>query len=184
MGLQRIDDPRLLDAIEHLYAVFGRYPARPVDGCPCCVTREDQAALAAAPLRALGEEHLSRYGNKALTTWGETPDFKHFLPRLLELAAAGADWPIDLEHQARKLEYAGWRTWPTVEREAVVGLFSAAFRAAVVTFAPASSSRLTASAMSMVGEPSWARSAVPSRLPRPSVTSRSDAPTVNPRPPS
>jgi hypothetical protein len=124
-------DPRQLDAIAGLYAVFARYPQRSIEACPCCVSSEDLTRLARLPLRRLTERHLSTYAVKALTTWGDETDFKHFLPRLFELALDNDSWPLDLDHLAIKLEYAEWRRWPEHERAAVAELFAAAFTAAV-----------------------------------------------------
>lgn len=124
-------DPRQLDAIAGLYAVFARYPQRAIEACPCCVSSEDLTRLARLPLRRLTERHLSTYAVKALTTWGDEADFKHFLPRLFELALDSDSWPLDLDHLAIKLEYAEWQRWPEHERAAVAELFAAAFTVAV-----------------------------------------------------
>jgi hypothetical protein len=123
-------DPRQLDAIAGLYAAFARYPQRALEACACCASSEDLARLARLPLRRLSERHLSTYAVKALTTWGDEDDFKHFLPRLFELAIDADAWPLDLDHLAIKLEYSDWRRWPEHERAAVAELFAAAFHGA------------------------------------------------------
>jgi hypothetical protein len=93
----------LAGARQRLAAAFAAYPARhPVAGCPCCVTAEDQQALAGGD--------LGRFSAKALTTWGAVEDFKHFLPRLLD---------FDLDRSLNKLAYADWRQWPQPEQQAV-----------------------------------------------------------------
>ncbi len=115
-------------ALETLYSVFSGYPlARKIKGCPCCVSDEDKTLLHIRPLRELTAEDLSRYAFKALTTWGTENDFKHFLPRLLELAADPYDLSgeIDVEVLFGKLSYAKWRNWPLEEQQAVGLYFSA-----------------------------------------------------------
>lgn len=105
-----------MSALETLYATFSRYNGIHLEGCPHCTSFEDSAALRRAPVRRLGGE-LYRYLFKAMTTWGTDEDFKHFVPRLLELYASSADaWLL-----CDKLAYARWRSWPTLERGAVEG---------------------------------------------------------------
>jgi hypothetical protein len=110
------------EAVSNLYAVFGDAPlgAR-VEGCLHCVSEAEQVALAGKPLRDLSASDLSRYAFKAMTTWGDISDFKHFLPRLLELLAfdSAAGMGFEAEILLSKLEYAGWLAWPDDEQEAV-----------------------------------------------------------------
>lgn len=111
----------LTEAVEGLYEVFTDYPlARKIEGCPCCVSDEDESNLHRKPLRELTSEDLSRYAFKALTTWGTENDFKHFLPRLLELVteADSIACEIDVEVLFGKLHYADWYIWPEQERAA------------------------------------------------------------------
>lgn len=109
----------LQHAIESLYAVFARYP-RPdvVDGCYHCVSVEDKAKLNAHPLRELGDEELGRYSTKALTTWGEVDDLRHFLPRIFELVAEGS-YGANPEIVIGKLAIGEWKTWPPDEQQAL-----------------------------------------------------------------
>lgn len=112
-----------MNARDALYGAFSRHPLRRVvEGCPHCVSDEDQARLRAVPLHRLSAEQLDRYAFKAMTTWGEADDYRHFLPRILELACSdeGAAWPgLDPDLVARKMIDAGWRDWPADERAAV-----------------------------------------------------------------
>src|SRR5262245_16013964 len=76
-------------AVAGLYDVFALYRlGEVVEGCSHCVAVGDERALHRAPLRRLDGRSLGRYAFKALTTWGDVDDLRHFLPRLLELAAA------------------------------------------------------------------------------------------------
>ncbi|GLZ40842.1 hypothetical protein [Actinokineospora sp. NBRC 105648] len=93
-------------ATARLLEVFpGPLPAE-VDGCPCCVSAEDRAGLAAGSPAA-----LDRFAHKAMTTWGGVDDFRAYLP---ELAVAA-----DLDSLLAKLSYARWTRWAAVERDAV-----------------------------------------------------------------
>ena len=79
-------DNELEIAVEKLYKVFSRYSLRRhVEGCPCCVHEEDKRALESKPLQNLSAAELGRYSFKAMTTWGDKDDFRHFLPRIFEL---------------------------------------------------------------------------------------------------
>src|SRR5689334_4808434 len=77
-------------SVENLYTVFARYPLAEIEHCKCCVTPEENARLSAKPLRELTEADFGRYPGKAITTWGHDEDYKHFLPRLLELVLTDA----------------------------------------------------------------------------------------------
>lgn len=88
--------------------------------------------LARVPLRSLTCEQLSRYGFKAMTTWGDAEDYKHFLPRIVELACTreGRAWPgMSPELIADKLRMAEIATWPDVERAALSRVAVAAWGA-------------------------------------------------------
>jgi hypothetical protein len=53
-----------------------------------------------------------------MTTWGDVEDFKHFLPRLLELIATTG---LAYGHEVvlGKLEYAKWNEWEETEKDAI-----------------------------------------------------------------
>lgn len=114
----------LREAIEHLYKVFNKYPANPnMDGSPMYHDLAQwNRALLAKPLRELsidkGDEDLVVYYFKAMTTWGNVNDFKHFLPRIFELLTT---IPRGIEEWValNKLHYGHYETWPAVEQAAV-----------------------------------------------------------------
>jgi hypothetical protein len=123
--------PRSNHALEALYAAFCRYQGTHVSGGPHCVSFEDSAVLRRAPLRQLGGE-VYRYFSKAMTTWGTEDDFKHFIPRLLELYASSSDaWLL-----CEKLAYARWRSWPEPEQRAVESYLLARWRAKLAEHGP------------------------------------------------
>ena len=69
-----------------------------------------------------------------MSTLGTREDFKHFLPRLLELAA-DPDPPLGLGLEPggilMKLEYGECRKWPEAEQAALLDFFTASWRAAL-----------------------------------------------------
>ena len=106
-------------AIEDLYSTFDKYLLKShTDGCPCCVSDSDKERTHSKQLRKLEADDLSRYTFKAMTTWGNVEDFKHYLPRIFELLST-TDFSVDTFVVLGKLEYGKWRTWNENEQEAV-----------------------------------------------------------------
>jgi hypothetical protein len=127
------DDGRataLRDSIARLYEVFARYDVKdPVEGCQHCTSEADDRLLRSKPLHELAPADLERYAFKAMTTLGSVADFKHFLPRLLELYAHDAmSVGTDIEVAFSKLTYAKWNEWPAPERDAVKAFLLAYWR--------------------------------------------------------
>ncbi len=113
-------------AFERLYEAFARYAAVPMYGCPHCFSEADHARLRGKPLRELQPEDLDQYAFKAISTWGDTENFRYFLPRMLELLVRHGDaeggW-LTTEQVFEKLDYAGWRAWPVRDRDAIAAFF-------------------------------------------------------------
>lgn len=109
----------LAESTKSLYATFNAYP-KPirVEGCPCCVSAADQAALHRKPLRQLEPDDLNQYAFKAISTWGSVADFKHYLPRIFELMT-GDDFLTDTFVVVGKLPYAEWETWTDEEQSSI-----------------------------------------------------------------
>jgi hypothetical protein len=109
----------LRKSISELYRVFQPYRlGDDFTGCNHCVDPRESEKLAKARLQDLTLGDLRRYAFKAMTTWGEVRHFKHFLPRLFELAA-DAPGDFELEILFGKLQYAKWEEWSPVERDCV-----------------------------------------------------------------
>ena len=129
-------------AIGDLYATFAAYLLkRVIEGCPHCVSRADSDALHVRALDALTADDVRRYATEAMTTFGDAEDFKHFLPRLLELLAReveaegpGEDLGFNEEILGGKLALAGYAGWPAVEREAVERFLDAMWGALLARF--------------------------------------------------
>jgi hypothetical protein len=117
----------LAASVECLYDEFSTFALRPViEGCPHCINPNDQTPIHSKALRSLTAEDLQKYAWKAMTTWGNVDDFRHFLPRLLELLAEGDfAYFIDNEIITGKLRYAHWENWTKAQRGAVNDFFKA-----------------------------------------------------------
>lgn len=120
----------LWEALERAYRAFAeiaspRYLRAPPyrDGEGILLT------LTSKPLRVLAAEELGPYSGWAMTTVGSADDYRHFLPRILELATEGGSYSgLEPAVVADKLKYAGWTSWPVEQQAAVRGVFEAAFR--------------------------------------------------------
>lgn len=106
-------------ATEELYKTFDKYPFKStIDGCPCCVSDSDKSTLHSKQLKELEDEDISRYAFKAMTTWGNVNDFKHYLPRIFELAAT-RKLIVDTFVILGKLEYGNWKEWDNDEQNSI-----------------------------------------------------------------
>lgn len=115
--------PDLSDAIERLYQAFANYPLpKYTDPCLHCHTLEDEAKLHSRPLRLLEAEDLRDFASDSMSVWGDVPELKHFLPRILEFLAT-TDVPtyvfVEPEILLSKLRYARWLDWPEDEQTSV-----------------------------------------------------------------
>jgi hypothetical protein len=112
-------------AIQNLYDTFSIYPFKStMEGCPCCVSDSDKEKIHSKPLKDLNEDDLSRYAFKAMTTWGDTDDFKHYLPRIFELLAT-TDFIVDTFIVLGKLEYGKWQEWSNDEKATITNFLFA-----------------------------------------------------------
>lgn len=111
-------DEKLAQAIEQLYSAFERYPLRDrMESCPCCDGGASSRPLHTKRLRRLTGEDLRLFAFRSMTTAGDVDDFRHFLPRILEILPD--DFPVDKEVVLGKLTYGRWGEWPSNERKAV-----------------------------------------------------------------
>lgn len=134
--VRRYDWMELARAIDALYATFEPYTLKDrVDFCPHCELDASERQLHIRPLRDMTWADLWAYCPKAVTTFGDEFDLRHFLPRILELYVGdhrGA--PCCLFVTFGKLDQAGWTDWPAGEVTAVRE-FLAAWRRVLATAA-------------------------------------------------
>lgn len=116
------------EAVEGLYVTFSGYPL-PEDTmpCSCCHSADANDLLHAAPLRELQWEHLADYSIEALMVWGDLDCYRHFLPRIFELALTAGEWPKTPSPESifHVLRCGEWRTWPKQEQDAIERMLQA-----------------------------------------------------------
>lgn len=123
----------LHDAIERSYAAFAGM-ARPqkLHASPLRDAEGILRTLTSASLRDLKGEQVGPYSGWAITTVGDDRDYRHFLPRIFELAVTDPVWPgAEPPVMASRLNMARWRAWPAEQQAAVLHFFRAAFDAVV-----------------------------------------------------
>ena len=120
-------------AIERVYAAFAHVPCPTrLDASPLRDGKAILRGLRAAPLRQLSPEQVQGYASYAMTTVGTVNDYRHFLPRLLELAVRdGSALGTEPQAIAGKLVYGEWTNWGSAARDAVIWLFGAALDIAI-----------------------------------------------------
>ena len=110
----------LQESINNLYEVFQSYTVLGnlrERSCDCCVTDEEIKELLSKTLKEIQPDEIYHFMLSALTTYGDINDYKHFLPRILELTV-GYDFLTDF-HCYEKLNYANWKSWNENEIEAI-----------------------------------------------------------------
>ncbi|PKV51360.1 hypothetical protein ATE84_3444 [Aquimarina sp. MAR_2010_214] len=118
---------KLYTAVEKLYKIFEKYHLDATKlraySCPCCVTDEEIREIVVKPLKQLSEDELRYFSRSAITTFGTVEDYKHFLPRILELMYySKSDFLLDFTCY-EKLNYSEWETWSIEEQSAIEDYF-------------------------------------------------------------
>lgn len=137
------------DALDDLYGVFDRY-ARPktFPACSCCMPDEDgqwgdgrtiqlPAPGGPGPLRQLTIDDLGAFAENVPGTCGDLRSFKHYLPRLLELARDTEPYTVvdfpEFGEMIAKLahsddeEFVPWWDWPEDEQFAIQAFLTEAW---------------------------------------------------------
>lgn len=111
---------RLKNSIKNLYDVFEKYHGNLNMSGSSNYDNLDKwnKKLFSKSLRDLDEDDLSLYVGKAITTWGEKNDYKHFLPRILELTAEYRT-PYEIWIAFDKLAISDWNNWLEDEQRAI-----------------------------------------------------------------
>ena len=126
-------DGSLRSALEKAYEVFDSIPfPKRLETSPLRDGGKILRTLAAAPLRHLTSEQIGPYAGWAITTVGSERDYRHFLPRILELAV---EHPTHLGLMAPviagRIAMGKWFNWPVKQRAAVLNVFRIAFERTV-----------------------------------------------------
>jgi hypothetical protein len=114
---------KLDDIVQRAYDIFAPYIVQhPIHGSPISVTKQMQEKLATVLMRDATGDHLYRYLFKAMTTWGTDTDFKHYLPRFMELIVLDFQSLVWGEMVFKKLAYAQYEKW-SLEEVQIIGEF-------------------------------------------------------------
>ena len=111
---------RLKNNIKDLYETFGKYHSNQnMDGSPIYENLGKwNTELFSKPLTELDKDDLSRFTGKAMTTWGNANDYKHFLPRVFELTAE-LKTPYEIWIAFDKLTLAEFQNWEEKEQKVI-----------------------------------------------------------------
>ncbi len=115
----------LKESIDNLYTVFTAYTIEcelRARSCECCVSDQEIKLLLSKPLKELCANDLNYFMASAITTFGKVEDYKHFLPRILELMVDNLD-VVDDFLTYEKLNYSKWLNWNTEEIIALKSFF-------------------------------------------------------------
>ena len=112
----------LAESVENLYKQFQKYDLpEKIHGCPHCELDDAETKLHSVSLAQLSWDDFGVYPFKAMTTFGDELDFKHFLPRILELFTFdyfNSHYSFDIFLE--KLKYANWKSWENYERDSIL----------------------------------------------------------------
>lgn len=112
-------------ATENLYRTFSKYPFKSkIKGCPCCIAGFEKTTIHTKQLRDLEDDDISTYAFKAMTTWGDINDFKHYLPRIFELAST-RNLIVDSFVVLGKLDFSEWQEWDAQEQQTIKNFLKA-----------------------------------------------------------
>lgn len=122
LKLKSFNDPvDLKDIIKPVYSVFQKYSLNlEMEYCLCCVDKKEVLDLCKKELKFINMEEIERFAFKALSTWGNLEDFKHFLPRMLEIEVYKE---IGFHCLKSKLEYGTFDEWPMDEKNIIRDFF-------------------------------------------------------------
>lgn len=133
--------PELRDAVEEAYRIFpDERLVVPIGVCTCncCVSPDHEKAMASTPRRQLPLLLIREFTNSAHGRDDDLP--RHFLPRMCELTAEGAnicslDDTLGFKGPGvgtERVPYANYRTnWPPAEIAAIDAFYRALFRRAL-----------------------------------------------------
>ncbi len=111
------------ETITNLYEVFSKYPLNESMEASPLYSKEKVAkwnqSISTKPLREMSGDELSFIAFKVGYTWGNEKDYKHFLPRFLELIAEYKEGLIESFIVFKKLSYFLWQNWDEKEQHVV-----------------------------------------------------------------
>ena len=120
----------LNEIVEQSYKVFSKYKAvAPLDACTaCCLTKNQESELVSMAVRHIPFDLLYEYNTAAKTEKPSIEEFKHFLPRFLELTAELKFLHHDEEIVLSRFEYYDKKEWTDEEQEIIQAFGESYFR--------------------------------------------------------
>lgn len=120
---------RVREALDNVYRVFARHPPpKRLDASKVEDVDAIRCRLLGKPLASRTADDLGLFAFGAPMTIGTDRDYRHFLPRMLELSLQLNSQPgLDPRAIGARLAYTGWRQWSVEEIAAVEALFAAAW---------------------------------------------------------
>jgi hypothetical protein len=118
----------LYQTLPAIYEIFSKH-SKPKDFpiCQCCLSEDEKRDLLGRKLTELSADDLMSYASNVFLTVGSVPDFKYFLPRILDHSVNERfNWP-DPEVVFGKLKLAAWTDWPQGENNAIIDLLNEKF---------------------------------------------------------
>ena len=111
----------LRQAIKKSYSVFSKYQAKlPLDVCTdCCMTVDQTRELVNMSTQQIPFKLLYEYNTAAKSVLPKIEEFKHFLPRFLELTAELQFLHHSAELVLSRFEYYSIGEWTQEERETI-----------------------------------------------------------------
>lgn len=111
----------LRNIINDIYSVFSKYRVTiPLDVCTeCCLTANQESELVGMSLNQIPFELLYEYNTAAKTELPSIEEFKHFLPRFLELTAELKFLHHSAELILSRFEYYSEEEWTVEEMEII-----------------------------------------------------------------
>jgi hypothetical protein len=111
----------LRNIINDSYSFFSKYRVTiPLDVCTeCCMTPNQESELAGMSVNQIPFELLYEYNTAAKTDLPNIEEFKHFLPRFLELTAELKFLHHSAELILSRFEYYAKEEWTTAEIELI-----------------------------------------------------------------
>jgi len=111
----------LRNIIKRSYLVFSKYRVTvPLDVCTeCCMTPKQESALASMSVQQIPFELLYEYNTAAKTSSPSIEEFKHFIPRFLELTAEMKFLHHSAELILGRFEYYRKEEWTKEECEVI-----------------------------------------------------------------
>jgi len=154
-------EPHLQAALDAVYSAFSSY-SRPkaLEAAPTRNPKRVLAQLSSRSLAELTSDDINGYMGWAMTTVGGVNDYKHFLPRILELAVQGpaqSHMGGDPESLARKIVYGEFASWSVRERATIVTAYDAAWSQALRTSLEEEEAEDWLRGLILLGEPVQAR---------------------------